>query len=222
MNYRTQQIVLYALKKYLELLDSVVEVASKEDQEEECISSFYKDFLTSSELQQITNHVLYQHGAKREKTLPKFDRHTMFQIIGRDQQLLQYYIAQWEGELYEQQFISKSQIDALTQQIGHVTHYLKDKLVSDWDVYDYTNYKSLCLKSGKFQRVYGVFCISVSQCHIDKDIDNEFGEVMYYNTYSQAQEKLQELLEKRQQKYAEVAENTSEIPFHILQNLKPI
>lgn len=45
--------------------------------------------------------------------------------------------------------INREDVWEVLSQLGHHTHYLASKAITDWDEYDHSNYKSLRIKAGK-------------------------------------------------------------------------
>ena len=75
--------------------------------------------------------------------------------------------------------------------MGLQTHYLASKSVTDWDEYDFSNYRSLSKRAGKITAIYGIYETDVKE----EDVNQVTSQPKrFYETHKKAQEKLEILI----------------------------
>ncbi|UOY05003.1 hypothetical protein L0P88_13685 [Muricauda sp. SCSIO 64092] len=90
------------------------------------------------------------------------------EMVGNDANILSYFIDCWDTETAYRESLNPEQVWITLEKIGMETHYLRSKPITKWDTYDYANYRSLRLRSGEIQEVYGIYDRMVSQDDVDR------------------------------------------------------
>ena len=122
------------------------------------VSPVFASILSKEELQSIVQWA-YVDQVPEEYSLETMDKQQLLEAIGSDFYILSYFIDQWKKEIEEK--VTHEKVYEVLSQLQLETHYLLSKLLSDWDSYDYANFKALCRKAGTPEPLYAVFESSV-------------------------------------------------------------
>lgn len=155
MNMTTQEVLRHFLSQYLLTL---------EKKKTPSIDDFFKGYFTHQEL--LDMH-LFIHGQHSEHSVTKTLSHTVLLEGLSSHQILSYFLEKWKKEQELNRRITKETVQSVLQQLGLRTHYLAYKNIVDWDKYDQSNYQSLLRKSGRIQKVYGWFDMTVPSNAVD-------------------------------------------------------
>lgn len=129
-----------------------------ENNKTDFVSPVFASILSKEELQSIVQWA-YVDQVPEEYSLETMDKQQLLEAIGSDFYILSYFIDQWKKEIEEK--VTHEKVYEVLSQLQLETHYLLSKLLSDWDSYDYANFKALCRKAGTPEPLYAVFESSV-------------------------------------------------------------
>ena len=155
----TQKAVL---RYFLGMLEKQMEVMKVSG-----ISPFFKGYFTHEELKDIIKRMYNPDDLKQ----PKLDAmHTdeLEEMVGNDANIPSYFIACWDMETACRESLDPKEVWKTLENIGMETHYLGSKPITDWDTYDHANYRSLRVRFGRIQKVYGIYDRMVSQDGVDR------------------------------------------------------
>jgi len=185
MNYTTQQVLGYYVSLYQKSIAHRKPLV---------INDFFKQFLTRFELLEIVKWKLIDKDLD-SLNLVESSKDELWAFIVDDYTILCYYLAQWEASLKERESITIDNVYQILSQLHLETHYLRTKSIEEWDAYDHSNYRSLQIKAGKLQRVYGIYDRDVKHEDIDKVTKPP---LRYFESYAQASLALKELVKYQQ------------------------
>lgn len=157
----------------------------------EFVSPIFASILSKEELQSIVQWA-YVDQVPEEYVLETMDKQQLLEAIGSDFYILSYFIDQWKKEIEEK--ITPEKVYEVLSQLQLETHYLLSKLLSDWDSYDYANFKALSRKAGTPEPLFAVFESSVQE--EDKYISVPLSQ--YYSTEWEATSKKSLLISEEQ------------------------
>ena len=131
-----------------------------ENNKTDFVSPVFASILSKEELQSIVQWA-YVDQVPEEYSLETMDKQQLLEAIGSDFYILSYFIDQWKKEIEEK--VTHEKVYEVLSQLQLETHYLLSKLLSDWDSYDYANFKALCRKAGTPEPLFAVFESSVQE-----------------------------------------------------------
>lgn len=152
MNITTQTVLRHFLSCYEQQLTE-----KKHPQ----MNSLFEHFFTREELINILNFMFGEIGLT-EVDLEIATNEDLLKVIDDELYILRYYLNQWEQQLDIHDHISPRSVWNTLEQLGHQTHYLGQKDISQWDQYDVSNFMSMQTKAGKITKVYGFYDVNVS------------------------------------------------------------
>jgi len=89
------------------------------------------------------------------------NKEELLDFMGGDFAIVAYLLQYWTDKTDEP--VTPEKVHMVLTQLQLHTHYLREKNIPDWDVYDYSNYNALCEKAGIPKRMYGIFHEDVSE-----------------------------------------------------------
>ena len=181
MNNTTQQV----LRHYLEVMQKQMEAIPTYS-----MSRFVQDFFLEKELRDIVQWKL-SNKELQDIDIEMLSSSELLNMIGNDAVVLGYYFNQWDQECSLQESPEQKEIFKTLHQLGLHTHYLASKPMTNWDEYDWSNFRALQLKSGKLSKVYGIYGSRIRQEEVDTVTSPP---ARYYDTEEDAQEGIEELL----------------------------
>ena len=181
MNYITQQMLGYHLSLYQQ---------SIETRNPGQIDDFFKKFLTRFELVTIIEWLL-DGVAIEHINLDKASLEDLWEIIGDDKIILQYYLSEWELTLQQSTIYSSEEVRKVLDRLQSPTHYLAEKSIKEWDPYDHSNYRNILIKAGRLKRVYGIYDSEIKQEQINTVTTPP---LRYFESYTDAEKALEELI----------------------------
>jgi hypothetical protein len=158
-----------------------------------CIHPFFLSIYSKQDLKEILLWMYGTEGVPLGIDPDLMDKEALLETIGDDYYLLSYELQTAANELAAAVKPTQAALCKIVKQLGLEGHYLMDKLISDWDDYDYSNYRALSFKAGNPVPVYGIF---------DRDVPEENKYLVttppsrLYNTEKEAAEALQALIQK--------------------------
>ncbi len=182
MNYNTKMVLRHFLKDYKRLLRKT---------QPQDIHPFLKDFLSKQELESIIKwlmdgvalkHVDFENDSKEE----------LLEVVADDVSILEYFFEQWETETLNREALTPTSVWETLVQLSSEVHYLGSKPLAHWDEYDYANYRSLQLKSGRIKKLWGIFNTSVTEQNMHQATPPK----RFFDTHEQAKAEKQFLIQK--------------------------
>lgn len=131
-----------------------------EKEKTKSISPVFAGILSRKELRDILQW-LFMDKVPEDYNPDTMSSEDLLEAIGDDLHILSYTIHRWKKEL-EEKATSEKVYDVLSQ-LQLETHYLMTKILQDWDEYDHSNFRALCLKAGYPETLYGIFHSDVSE-----------------------------------------------------------
>lgn len=122
------------------------------------------------------------------------------EVIVDEFHILNYELEQASEELDETTKVTPKKVFDTLQQLGLGTHYLMEKIIPEWNEYDYANYRALYQKAGNPLPVYGIFDSSVKE--EDKYLVTT-PPPEYFNTLKEAVDELEKLIREGELKEGE-------------------
>ncbi|MGC4129268.1 MAG: hypothetical protein QM564_06845 [Bergeyella sp.] len=162
-----------------------------ETEDPEQVSSVFLQLFNREELIQIIQW-LFMDKVPEELGIDTMNKEELLQTIGDDVHILSYCLEQWSKEI--QKKITPQKVYDILDQLQLHTHYLMEKVIADWDEYDYGNFNALSYKAGAPQPMYGIFCSDVSE--EDKYIITT-PPARLYDTFEKAEAELNRLIVER-------------------------
>ncbi len=145
---------------------------------------------TDSELREMI-HFIYRDSWSKN-ALGFMERKALEEIILTDYQVLLWTIHKFEERMTASPEYSQDEIDGYFQRTQNEMHYLALKPVAEWDAYDYSNYRSLMVKTGTTKKVYAIFTSDV----LKEDVYAVTSKPSYFfDTKAEAEAELQKILE---------------------------
>ena len=136
-----------------------------------------------------TLHWLYKGNISKEfGNIQKMDTGEMLDAIGGESHILSFYIEYWKNKTID--VVTPIKVYDVLTQLQLETHYLMTKILADWDEYDHSNFRALCIRAGIAETLYGIFDAEVSE--EDKYIVTS--QAKPYRTRWEAEAKLAELV----------------------------
>ena len=178
MNITTKQILQHFLS---ELVQELAEMPVHDH------SFFFDDFFSREELRKMIEH-LYQGAEKQLYDMDTISKSEMIDELS-DADILEFFLDEWQQS---QNLFDTREIDKLLEQLGLETHYLVTKDLKLWDQYDHLNYQMLLLKSGRIQKVYGIYDADISQEEVNTVTSPP---KRFFDSQEQAKSYLHELLD---------------------------
>lgn len=130
----------------------------------------------------------------------EMDAEQLLEAIGDDFHILSYEIELASEELAETTKVTPKKVFDTLQQLGLEAHYLMEKIIPEWNEYDYANYRALYQKAGNPLPVYGIFDSSV------REEDKYFVTTPppeYFHTLKDALDELEKLIREGELKEGE-------------------
>lgn len=182
MNYEAQQILQHHLSLYLKILKT---------RKHPNIAPYFKKFCTRNELieviQWMLDGVVLEHLCLETASMEE-----LWETIDDDCVLLEYNLEKWKTSLKSKEGITTQKVWNTLEQLNLRSHYLGVKYTTQWDAYDLSNYRSLQLKAGCVQKMYGIFDIAVSQEQVHQVTTKPF---RYYKQEAITYEILEKLIQ---------------------------
>ena len=116
-------------------------------------------YYTDSELREMI-HFIYRDSWSKN-ALGFMERKALEELILTDYQVLLWTIHKFEAQMTASPEYSQDEIDSFFKRTQNEMHYLASKPVTEWDSYDYSNYRSLMVKTGTTKKVYAIFTSDV-------------------------------------------------------------
>ena len=177
MKITTQLVVQHFLKKMLVQLQK---------QKAEELDAFFEDFFTKEEITEMVK-ASYGENAKGHLKVVRFNKEQLLEYLS-DTNVLNYFLNAWNTEIEANKSITPIEVFRTLDQLGLQTHYLASKLVTEWDEYDFSNYRSLSGKAGKITTVYGIYDRDVKEEDIEQVTSHP---KRFFETYKKAQDELE-------------------------------
>ena len=114
---------------------------------------------TDSELREMIYFIYSDSWSKN--ALGFMERNALEELILTDYQVLLWTIHKFEEQMTASPEYSQDEIDDFFKRTQNEMHYLASKPVTEWDSYDYSNYRSLMVKTGTTKKVYAIFTSDV-------------------------------------------------------------
>lgn len=113
-------------------------------------STFGYAFFTQEELDAISTHFKYSEGT-----------------VLSDADILAFVLSSWKQEQEVSENPNEDYLKDMIHQLGLRGHYLQTKAITDWDEYDYANFNTIQIKSGKARYAYGIYHHDIDAEDID-------------------------------------------------------
>ncbi len=126
------------------------------------IDPIFLNLYNKSELMDIIKW-LYAPAVPDWIQFDEMDEEGLLEAIGDDYHILNYELHKASEELSDSVNISPKAVHNTLQNLGMETHYLMEKVIAEWNEYDYANYRALSLKAGNPFPLYGIFDRSVKE-----------------------------------------------------------
>ncbi len=152
MNINTQQLFRRLFEVFKETL---------KDAQNDQVHQLFKDYFTRSELIEILTFI-YGENAEKHLQIVRLNNEQLLEHLST-LNILEYSLNAWEKEQSKNIALTPIAVWNTLEQLGLQTHYLGQKSLSEWDEYDHNNYKNLQRKSGKIQKVFGLYDVDVKQ-----------------------------------------------------------
>lgn len=93
--------------------------------------------------------------------LERKEREELLGLVGDKSNILLWVIERMEQAMTAFPTYTQEEADDFFQRTQNESHYLNSKPLEGWDEYDFSNYRSLLLKTGSTKRVYAIFTSDV-------------------------------------------------------------
>lgn len=114
---------------------------------------------TDSELREMI-HFIYRDSWSKN-ALGFMERKALEELILTDYQVLLWTIHKFEELMTATPEYSQDEVDGFFERTQNEIHYLVSKPIAEWDSYDYSNYRSLMVKTGTTKKVHAIFTSDV-------------------------------------------------------------
>lgn len=159
------------------------------EQENDVLGAFFEDFFTKDEIIDILKSKFGSNVDGHLKVV-RLNKEQLLEYLS-DTDVLNYFLNAWNTEIEQNTAITPIEVFRTLDQLGLQTHYLASKSVTEWDEYDFSNYRSLSGKAGKITTVYGIYDSDVKEEDIEKVTSHP---KRFFETYKKAQEELDILI----------------------------
>lgn len=158
-------------------------------QKSEALDFYFEDFFTKDEIIEILKSK-FGNNVDGHLKVVRLNKEQLLEYLS-DMDVLLYFFDAWATEVQQNKAITPIEVFRTLDQLGLQTHYLASKSVTDWDEYDFSNYRMLSGKAGKITTIYGIYDSDIKEENIEQ-IDSH--PKRFYETYKKAQEELEVLI----------------------------
>lgn len=111
--------------------------------------------LNKEDLVAMAQWLFKQESVEPFGIIKNLNKEELLHLIGGNVHVVSYLIVHWKNKTVYP--VTPEKIYGVLSQLNQQTHYLMNKLIAEWDEYDYSNYNALCEKAGVPKLVYGIF-----------------------------------------------------------------
>jgi hypothetical protein len=183
MKITTRQVLLRFLAILLEQI---------QEQKNDVLDAFFEDFFTKDEIIEILKSKFGSNVDGHLKVV-RLNKEQLLEYLS-DADVLNYFLNSWNSEIEQNRTITPVEVFRTLDQLGLQTHYLASKSVTEWDAYDFSNYRSLSGKAGKITTVYGIYETDVKEEDVEQVTSHP---KRFFETYKKAEEQLQYLFSQK-------------------------
>ena len=115
-------------------------------------------------------------------------------LILTDFQVLRWTIHQFEQQMIAVPEYSQNEVDNFFKRTQNEIHYLASKPVTEWDTYDFSNYRSLMIKTGVIKKVFAIFTSDVIN---EQKYEVTTKPTSLFDTKEEAEEELERIAQER-------------------------